>query len=87
MKIKLFSAMAIGVLLGVSGMALFGQSERDMHPRISNAITALQEARQYMQNAPHDFGGHKAAAMQACTDAIQKLRLALQYRGQQDHKR
>ena len=35
MKMKLFSAMAIGVLMGASGMALFGQSERDMHPRIS----------------------------------------------------
>lgn len=87
MKLKLFSALALGILLGVSGMALYGQNEREMHPRISAAITALQEARTYMQNAPHDFGGHKASAIAASNEAIRELRAALQYRGAMDRKR
>ena len=83
---KTMLGVVLGLLLGVSGMALYGQNERAMHPRIAAAIKELQEANAYMAAAPHDFGGHKAAAMRACTDAIAQLRLALAYRGAQDRR-
>jgi hypothetical protein len=65
-------------------MALFAQNERAMHPRIAAAIAALRDARDYLRSAPHDFGGHKAAAIRATDDAIRELNLALRYRGRQD---
>lgn len=76
-----------GIVLGIAlsaGIALFAQNERAMHPRIAAAIAAIRDARAYMAEAPHDFGGHKAAAIRACDDAIRQLNLALAYRAKQD---
>ena len=74
----------LGIVLGVvltAGVSLFAQNERAMHPRIAAAIAALKDARAYMSEAPHDFGGHKAAAIRASDEAIRQLNLALRYRG------
>src|SRR5579864_7424001 len=54
--------------------------ERREHPRISRAITALQGAIAELQAAPHDFGGHRAEAVEACQAALTQLNRALQYR-------
>jgi hypothetical protein len=45
---------------------------------------ALKDARAYLVEAPHDFGGHKAAAIRASDDAIRQLNLALAYRAVRD---
>jgi hypothetical protein len=58
--------------------------ERREHPRISKAIAALHEAIAYMEHAPHDFGGHKAAAINASREAIAQLQQALEYRAHRD---
>ena len=52
---------------------LFGQPERAMHPRIAGAIAALRDARAYMLHAPHDFGGHREAAIRATDDAVAEV--------------
>jgi len=81
---------ACGIILGISltfaTMTLFGQPERAMHPRIARAIESLRDARAYMAEAPHDFGGHKAAALRACDDAIRELNFALAYRAREDRR-
>jgi hypothetical protein len=51
----------------------------EQHPRIHSAIKELEEAKKELQAAPHDFGGHRADAVQAVDKAIEQLRLALQY--------
>jgi hypothetical protein len=56
------------------------------HPRISAAIQELESAVAYMENAPHNFGGHKTAAIAASKKAIMQLRKALAYRAKVDHK-
>ncbi|MEA2691412.1 MAG: hypothetical protein QOJ16_799 [Acidobacteriota bacterium] len=53
--------------------------EKREHPRMAKAIKDLQDAVDYMQKAPHDFGGHRAEAVEASQRAIQQLKLALQY--------
>jgi hypothetical protein len=80
---KFISGIVFGVVL-TAGVSLFAQNERAMHPRIAAAITALKDARAYMSEAPHDFGGHKVAAIRACDDAIRQLNLALAYRAVKD---
>jgi hypothetical protein len=80
---KFISGIVLGVVL-CAGITLFAQNERAMHPRIANAITALRDAREYMQAAPHDFGGHKAEAVRATDEAIRQLNFALRYRARQD---
>ena len=77
-------------VLAVAGPALAQRPGRDQgkgehreaaeHPRIAKAIDGLQDAIAYMQAAPHDFGGHKQAAIEASRAAINQLRLALAYR-------
>ena len=44
----------------------------------------LEEAIRYMEAAPHDFGGHKAAAIRDSRAAVTQLGLALAYRARQD---
>ncbi|HWW02805.1 MAG TPA: hypothetical protein VNZ64_24110 [Candidatus Acidoferrum sp.] len=51
----------------------------ERHPAIHRAIVALEEARTYLQQADHDFGGHRKQALADCDKAIAQLRLALKY--------
>ena len=48
------------------------------HPRINHAITALQSARTDLQNAAHDYCGHRVEALDAVNDAIKHLQQALE---------
>ncbi len=61
--------------------------EKVEHPRIARAIHELEEAIKYMEAAPHDFGGHKAAAIQDSRKAVEQLRKALAYRAKEDSKK
>ena len=83
---KFISGIVLGAVLSAGAWTLMAQNERAMHPRLVAAITALKDARAYLQEAPHDFGGHKAAAIQATDNAIRQLNLALAYRGREDRK-
>lgn len=76
---KFISGIVLGIVLS-AGVGLFAQGERAMHPRIAAAITALRDARTYMAQAPHDFGGHREAAIRATDEAIRQLNFALAFR-------
>ena len=60
------------------------RSEEANHPRIAAAIHGLEDAIRYMEAAPHDFGGHKAAAIRDSRAAIEHLRRALAFRARMD---
>jgi hypothetical protein len=60
------------------------RTEAANHPRIATAIHELEEAIRYMEAAPHDFGGHKAAAIRDSRAAVTQLRAALAYRARMD---
>jgi hypothetical protein len=50
------------------------------HPRIGKAVRELQDAIAYMEGVPHDFGGHRQAAITNARTAIEHLRKAIVYR-------
>lgn len=75
---KRFIAGAI-LGMGLSAGLMLAQPGR-FHPRLFKAIEALREARTYLQEAPHDFGGHKAAAIRATDEALRQLQFAAEYR-------
>ena len=86
-----FSALALAgcLALGFAPMVTRAETaaeEGREHPRIVKAIHELEDAVRYMEAAPHDFGGHKAEAIQASRRAIEQLRLALHFRAAQDTK-
>jgi len=83
---KFLAGVILGVVLSAGTYTLMAQPERAMHPRLAAAITALKDARAYLVEAPHDFGGHKAEAIRATDDAIRQLNFALAYRGRQDRR-
>ncbi len=56
------------------------------HPRLERSIHELQETITYLNNAPNDFGGHKADAIAACKEAIEQLKKALEFRAAADSK-
>ena len=62
------------------------KSEMNEHPRIKKAIHEMEDAIDYMEKAPHDFGGHKAAAIEDTKKAVRQLKLAMEYRAKADNK-
>lgn len=53
-------------------------TKKERHPAIHAAIRSLEKARDELQHAAHDFGGHRVAALASCDKAIADLQLALQ---------
>jgi hypothetical protein len=49
------------------------------HPEIREALAALRRARTHMQEAAHDFGGHRVDALKATDEAIRQLQTCLEY--------
>ena len=51
----------------------------EKHPELHKAIHKLKEAKQDLEKAAHDYGGHKAKAIEAIDHAIEELNAALEY--------
>ena len=49
------------------------------HPEIREAIAALKRAKEHMEHAAHDFGGHRVEAIKATDEAIRQLDICLKY--------
>ena len=53
--------------------------EKERHPRMHAAIRELREAKRELEKADHDFGGHRAKAIEAIDVAIIQLEKALKF--------
>jgi len=51
----------------------------ERHPEIREALGALRRAKEHMEHAAHDFGGHRVEAIEATNRAIQQLELCLKF--------
>ena len=49
------------------------------HPQIREALAALRHAKEHMEHAAHDFGGHRVEALKATDEAIRQLEMCLKY--------
>ncbi len=49
------------------------------HPEIREAIGSLRHAREHLEHADHDFGGHKVEAIRATDEAIRQLEICLKF--------
>lgn len=68
--------IAIALLVAFTSVASFlaGQILAVPQPRMENALKDLQSAKQSLQNAEHNKGGHRAAAIELINQAIQHVR-------------
>jgi hypothetical protein len=66
----------------LAGMAVMGALTfavaQPRHPHIRAAVGALDAARQELQEAAHDFCGHRAQALKDTDAALRQLRLAME---------
>ena len=87
-KTLLATALVSGLIFAPCGFTQQNtKSEFGEHPRIASAVRELEGAIQYMEHAPHDFGGHKAQAIADSRKAIEQLREAMKYRAARDNKK
>jgi hypothetical protein len=49
------------------------------HPEIHRAIDSLHHAKDHLEHAAHDFGGHRVDAIHAIDEAIRQLEICLKY--------
>jgi len=49
------------------------------HPEIHDALNALRRAKDHLEHAAHDFGGHRVEALRATDEAIRQLEICLKY--------
>jgi hypothetical protein len=49
------------------------------HPEIREALGALRRAKEHMEHAAHDFGGHRVEAIEATNQAIKQLEICLKF--------
>jgi hypothetical protein len=54
-------------------------SAPEPHPQIREAIASLRRAKEHMEHAAHDFGGHRVEALHATEEAIHQLEVCLKY--------
>lgn len=76
MKNRMMSALAVMALLLTLSLPspAFGR-----HPQIEDALHALDNAKRHLQEARHDFGGHRTDAIRAIDEAERQLQICLQY--------
>lgn len=51
----------------------------ERHPEIREALESLRRAKEHMEHAAHDFGGHRVEAIEATNQAIKQLELCLKF--------
>jgi hypothetical protein len=51
----------------------------ERHPQIREAIASLRHAKEHMEHAAHDFGGHRVEAIRATDEAIRQLEICLKF--------
>jgi hypothetical protein len=49
------------------------------HHEIREALGALRRAKDHMEHAAHDFGGHRVEALKATNEAIRQLEVCLKF--------
>jgi hypothetical protein len=59
--------------------AVTAASAPEPHPQIREAIASLRRAKEHMEHAAHDFGGHRVEALRATDEAIRQLEICLKY--------
>jgi hypothetical protein len=69
-----FTHLLIAAVLAASSASSFADQ-----PNMQAALAALQQARDSLQNATADKGGHRARAIKTVTQAIAEVKAGIEY--------
>jgi hypothetical protein len=67
------------LLLGMSAFAVPQKSHMDVPAEMISAQRALQTARNELNNAGRDWGGHRVAAIKHIDEALEEVKAAEQF--------
>lgn len=84
MKKTLCAILTAGALTFALSMPAISQDKDEhmkgeKHPEIRAAIHHLQEAKNNLEHAAHDFGGHRAKALEHVNEALRECNEALTF--------
>jgi len=54
-------------------------AQREGHPEIREAIASLRRAKDHLEHAAHDFGGHRVEAIKSIDESLKQLQDCLKY--------
>jgi len=77
---RIIGALPLLVAAQGLGATKLAAESHQQFPRLQAAINSINDAVDFLTKAPNDFGGHKAAALDACKAAVRQLQLAMNYR-------
>jgi hypothetical protein len=81
--------VALALMLGIfsipAAMASTANGNGEDQPHMQAALEALKQARQHLQEAAHDKGGHRAAALKAVDDAIKHTEMGIKAGDKNEH--
>jgi hypothetical protein len=85
---KFFKLFAITVILGLLSAPITAVASYDDEdqPHMQAALEALQQAKHHLEEAKHDKGGHRAAALRDVNDAIKHVREGMEAGEKHEHK-
>jgi hypothetical protein len=79
MVLALTFSTAVPAALATPRPAAAAAPAPEPHPEIRAAINSLQRAKTHLQEAKHDFGGHRVDAIKSIDGAIEQLQICLKY--------
>ena len=87
---KLSKFFALTIVLGLLSMpitAATSHADDEDQPHMQAALEALQQAKHHLEEAKHDKGGHRAAALKAVNDAIKHVKEGMEVGEKHEHKK
>ena len=92
LTVALFAGLLSSPISVASSVTAQERHDDDAQPHMQAALDALNQAKQHLQEAMHDKGGHRAAALKAVDDAIRHVQMGMKAgdndrgkRGDKDH--
>ena len=86
---KLSKLFALTILLGLLSApitAVTTHADDEDQPHMQAALEALQQAKHHLEEAKHDKGGHRTAALKAVNDAIRHVKEGMEVSEKHEHK-
>ena len=79
MKKNIARILAFGVILTIFSLpvTVAASYDDDDQPHMQAALDALKQAEQHLNEAKHDKGGHRAAALKATREAIKHVEMGM----------
>jgi hypothetical protein len=75
MNIKCFSVVILTAIFTTTG--LFTQTARADQPQMEKALASLERAKEELQHAERDKGGHRSNAVRLINQAIEEVNLGI----------